>query len=109
MTTGPVDVVVDTTTLRDVGRELQSLIAALDGASYQAATDPAAMGGTDVADAVDRFLRRWADGRGDTVAKLRDCLTHVENAIDAYEATEGCLQRASLPGPTAGAGTGRTA
>jgi uncharacterized protein YyaL (SSP411 family) len=97
MTTGPVDLVVDTDTLRDVGRELQSLISALDGTACLAAADPAAMGGADVAGAVDRFAQRWTQGRSDTVAKLRDCLAHVENAIDAYEATEGCLTRASQP------------
>lgn len=107
MATGPVDFFVDTDTLRDLGREIESLISALDGAACRAASDPTALGGDDVAGAVDRFLRRWDEGRGSAVEKLRGCLVQVQNAIDGYDTTEGCLQRASLPGPLADLDPGR--
>lgn len=107
MSTGPVDLVVDTDTLRDLGREIESLIAALDGTACLAATDPAAMGGEDVAGAVDRFLRRWDGGREDVLTTLRSCLQYVRNAVDGYDGTEGCLQRAMLPAPVAPTRSGR--
>lgn len=107
MATGPVDLFVDTDMLRELGAELQSLITALDGGGCRAAADPAAMGGDDVAGAVDRFLRRWDDGRGSAIEKLRGCLAYVQNAIDGYDNTEGCLERASLPGPLADLDPGR--
>lgn len=98
MSTGPVDFFVDTDMLRDLGQELQALINALDGAGCRAAADPAAMGGDDVAGAVDRFLNRWGTGRADAVATLRRCLQCVDNAIDGYDTAERRLFLANTLG-----------
>lgn len=107
MATGPVDLFVDTDTLRELGREIESLISALDGAACRSASDPTAMGGEDVAGAVDRFLRRWDDGRNDALTTLRGCLLYVNNAIEGYDTTESILVRPDMLGPRTETGQGR--
>lgn len=99
---GPVDLFVDLDVLRDLGAELQALINALADTGCRPATDPTAMGGPDVAEAVDRFTGRWQDGREKIIEKLRACVAYVELALSGYGQTEDGLRCSLTPTGTDG-------
>jgi hypothetical protein len=97
---GPVELFVDTAELGRLRGELQTLQAELsDLPAHQSMTaGPDALGGDDVAGAVDRFAVHWNDARARIAENLGECLALTEGAIQAYTATESAIQHAA-PAP----------
>jgi hypothetical protein len=94
---GPVEFFVD---VEEVGRlrsELQTLLAELDGLPTQDGmnADATALGGGDVAGAVDRFAVTWTDGRARITENLGECRALAEGAIAAYTSAETSIQNAA--------------
>ena len=93
----PVELYVDTTELDRRRDELQTLQAELADLPAQQSmnADPAALGGDDVAPAVDRFAVHWTDGRARITENLGECRTLAEGAIQAYTVAENAIRDAT--------------
>lgn len=91
---GSVDFYVDLTQLSGLRIELTTLLAGLEQLDGCIAVDGHAMGGDEVADAVNRFVGRWAGGRQRIGEHLRSCLELVDLALEGYSGTEWGLQNA---------------
>jgi hypothetical protein len=61
--------------------------------------DPAALGGADVAGAVDRFAVFWNDGRARITENLGQCRVLAEGAAEAYTGAESAIQNATPVAP----------
>lgn len=102
---GPVEFFVDVEELGRLRTELQTLLAEFgdlpvtDGAGG----DAAALGGADVAGAVDRFAVHWTDGRARISENLSECRALVEGAMESYTGAETAIQNATAvpAGPAA--------
>ncbi len=88
---------VDLDALDGVQRELTTLITALNELGVRPAVDGRAMGSQDVADAVDRFVKSWDDGRQHLVESLQACQRFAQTAVEHYTKTENALQSAVEP------------
>lgn len=98
-----VDFSVDLDALNALQAELNRLVVAVDELSTMpGAVDHEAMGGDDIADAVDRFVGRWRAGRHDVVQHLSACEEIVKLAISGYGGTDDGL-RCAVDGTTTAA------
>ena len=99
-TAGPVDLFVDTAELGRLRGELQTLQAELGDLPAQGVdVGPAALGGEDVAAAVDRFTVHWTTARARIAENLGACLALAEGAVQAYTASENAIRQAAAGGP----------
>lgn len=96
---GTVDLFVDITALDQVQRELSTLISALVelGGRNTVRTDATAMGSSEVADAVNRFVAGWDEGRQLITENLRACQKFAAAAAQAYTKAETELQGSLQP------------
>src|SRR5918995_1509551 len=97
---GPVEFFVDVDELGRLRGELQTLEAELGDLPAQGMTaDAAAVGGADVAGAVDRFAVFWNDGRARISENVGQCRVLAEGAVDAYTGAERAIQNATPVAP----------
>lgn len=94
---GPVEFFVDVEELGRLRDELQTLLAELGELPTQGGmtADATALGGADVAGAVDRFAVFWTDGRARISENLSECRALVEGAMEAYTGAESAIQNAA--------------
>ncbi len=94
---GPVELFVDIEELGRLRGELQTLLAELGELPTQdgVGADATALGGADVAGAVDRFAVFWTEGRARITENLSECRVLAEGAIEAYTGAETAIQNAT--------------
>jgi hypothetical protein len=99
-----VDVYVDFTELGRVRDELQTLVSSLTELSTRCGVPVSgdSMGSDDVAEAVERFRRRWGTAGERMVENLRSCLDHANLALTQYAQTEQTLCSALSAAPAGG-------
>jgi hypothetical protein len=88
-----VDLYVDLAELARVRDEVQVLLTSLTDLRTRREPPVTAedMGSEDVADAVDRFRRRWSGVAERMSENLRSCVDYVDLALDQYARTERTL------------------
>jgi hypothetical protein len=93
---GPVELFVDIEELSRLRNELQALETELGDLPTQVAgADPGAMGGDDVAGAVDQFAVFWNDGRARITENVGQCRVLAEGAAEAYTGAENAIENAA--------------
>ncbi len=101
---GPVEFFVDIDELSRLRGELQTLEDELGDLPAQGMNaDAAALGGDDVAGAVDRFAVFWNDGRARITENVGQCRVLAEGAAEAYTGAENAIENAApvAAGPVA--------
>ena len=93
---------VDLDALDGVQRELTTLITALNELGACPAVDEGSLGSHDVAEAVDRFVKSWDDGRQHLVDSLQACQRFAQTAVEHYTQNENALQGALAPATAEG-------
>ena len=97
---GPVEFFVDVDELGRLRGELQTLEAELGDLPAQGMTvDATAVGGADVAGAVDRFAVFWNDGRARITENVGQCRVLAEGAAETYTGAESAIQNATPVAP----------
>lgn len=96
---GPIDIFVDLDALSGVQQELTTLLSALTGIEdgEAAKADAVSMGSPAVAEAVQRFAVRWAEGRDAIVENLQACKNYAASAVAQYSQLESELSQAVAP------------
>jgi hypothetical protein len=94
---GPVELFVDIEALGRLRNEIQTLEAELGDLPTQEGmnTDATALGGDDVAGAMDRFAVFWNDGRARVTENIGQCRVLAEGAAEAYTGAENAIQNAA--------------
>jgi hypothetical protein len=101
---GPVEFFVDIDELGRLRGELQTLEDELGDLPAQGMNaDATALGGDDVAGAVDRFAVFWNDGRARITENVGQCRVLAEGAAEAYTGAENAIENAApvAAGPVA--------